>query len=215
MRDIAITLFIILALATISCKGASPEMEPPVSAEITILSSCGWQSGRYVNIVGEIRNDAMKNVCKIIISATFYNEQGGVICTREGRSTVPVLAPTETSPFRVTAYPTIIDWPCAYDLKITYDTTNTPSALLQHSHVFVDKLRYTGDGKPWISGDVSSPSTMQQTVTVIVILRDVDGCIMDFGSTAMTLRSGGHHCFELVTSRPIRPDSYTVQVARP
>jgi len=158
---------------------ATPTPLPPDTVLLGLMSSHEYEDDLgFFTIVGEVRNDLQMNVGKVLVTATFYNDSGGVIEEVSTSTMVDILLPGQRSPFALILPKPVDLW--EYSLRITARPTleqPLPGLEVVQSHAYEDEV-----GFYHVTGEVEN--TGQRTadrVQVVVTLYDKWGKIVNAG----------------------------------
>lgn len=143
---------------------------------VVILSSSEYQSGDYLYIVGEARNDTAGNVRFVRVTATYFNDSGGVLGTDYSYTKHDVLIPGQISPFKI-----LRETPPGYDhyeLAVQYSSTTqvpVPPLAIPSTREWTSSI-----GSLWLAGEVqnTTASTLEY-VKLVITLYDPSGTVVN------------------------------------
>lgn len=176
-RFIVGSVLVAAALSVLLCVRASAV---DLADGVVVVSSSQYQSGDYLYVVGEVRNDTAGNVRFVRIPGTYFNESGGVLGTDCSYTEHDVLIPGQNSPYVIVR--TTPPGYSRYELAVQYSTTTevpVPPLAILSTREWTDSL-----GDLWLAGEVqnTTASTLKY-VKVIVTLYDLAGTVVNVDYT--------------------------------
>ncbi len=170
-RLLVVCMLVAAASLAALCVGASAG---ELAEGVVVVSSSQFVFGDYLYIVGEVRNDTAGNVQSVRVTATYFNETGGVLGTGLSYTQHDILTPGQVSPFRIAHTP-----PPGYsrcELAVQYSTTTEapmPPLTILSTREWTDST-----GSLWLVGEVqnTTASTLQY-VKLAITLYDLTGTV--------------------------------------
>lgn len=197
----------------IETETSTPSTEENINVEPEILSSNSYSNSGNFYIVGEIKNNFLKNIEFVKVVATYYDEKENVIGTSYAYTILDTLKPNQTSPFEVSNFPDTFV-PHSYKIQASYSTAASEpyNGLKIKSHTAkTDKDYYAIVGEVENNGDRDV-----NFVKVVATFYDEKDQVIGTAYTYTSLDSispGGTSPFELSSfPRSINPTRYDIQV---
>jgi len=166
----------VLAAAALSVLPSTSASAVDLADGVVVVSSSQYTSADYLYIVGEVRNDTAGNVRFVRVTATYFNETGGVLGTDFSYTVHDILVPGQKSPFRVMR--NIPPGYARYELAVQYSATSNipvPPLAILSTREWTDSL-----GSLWLVGEVqNTTATTLQYVKVIITLYDLTGTVVN------------------------------------
>ena len=179
-------------------------------SDLEVLSQHTYIDGRYLYIVGEVRNNTDNPMSYVRLVATLYDKDAKVTGTNSTFSELKTISPASKSPFKIS----IEEWTGTTKYKI--QTDGIKGILPRQDVVILSHNSYVEGRWQHIKGEVQNTGTTAvQYVKLVVTLYDVDGGVidMDYGFTTInTIVAQGTSPFDILLSHWSDFDHYDIQV---